>query len=968
VSRRKTKIAEFKAPAATVEKSKNLPFEQRMLIANAENDITIPYFTDVLLPVDDTLASRGGSKGLKIYDDIERDTHAWAVLQKRKKTMLAREWVVEPGGDRPLDIEAADFVRETFKRLPFDRICEDLLDATLKGFSISEVIWARQGNRIVPERIVSHNQRRFVFDQNWRPRLLTMCSMDKGEELPERKFIVHRHGVKGNNPYGLGLGTRLFWPVLFKREGVAFWLHFLDKFAGPTVVGKSPYGTLESDQRDLLNKLQAMRTKGAMVVPIGTDVGLLEATRGGSVSYREWCEYWDKQMSIATTGETLTTDIGNAGSRAASETHYEILELLVDADGDLQSDTLREQLITWMVEYNFPGAAVPNIWRVRPSSEKAKAETRKAAAEAAVAENGAIVTLLQAASHIADDEEARAYLVSFGVTAQLSDETIDRLVTARFAFAEGGSRAREIEDALKQAKKKVPVTDQLFAEPDHAVDLSDRLDDALADLLAEQLEDVRSAIFAVRSFEAAAAIVLKDCGHWKADPIAAQIGEALELAMLLGRQAVLDELAGADFADPEAFRQPFKEQIEFFRQKQPKPTKAFTDVIRGGHDRSFVIAGAINRDMLADFQNAIAEAMENGTTLRDFQNDFDRIVAKYGWTYKGERGWRTRVIFETNIRTAHMAGRLKQMRDPNVLKLRPFWEYIHGETRKPKVPRPHHQAWHGRILLNDDPWWNTHFPPNDFLCSCGVRTLSRRDLEKRGKTGPDKAPEPLMEAISDPVTGKLIEQPQGIGYGWDYQPGDQWERGLVPSALMDGAALTDGRMAVAVDTPEPIAELVAKARPFKSQQLGDGLPVEDYVNAFLMPFGAEIGRAVLFKDAAGDYVPVSDGFFRERSGDLKITKRDRSRITPLIAETLADPDEIWLGVGRKKDPVDDGEELIVDRRYIRVDPVSGILIVFEMGDRFWDAITSYMPADKKGRPHLGLLDKRRGGKLLYKRK
>ncbi len=163
--------------------------------------------------------------------------------------------------------QAADFVRGVFKALPFDRITEELAGgATLKGFAVSEVVWSRDGNRIVPDEIVSHDQRRFAFGEDWRPRLLTWTNMRDGEELPDRKFIVHRHGVIGNNPYGLGLGTRLFWAVLFKREGVAFWLHFLDKFAGPTVVGSTPYGLVSDEQRRLVNILATIRTSSAVAV------------------------------------------------------------------------------------------------------------------------------------------------------------------------------------------------------------------------------------------------------------------------------------------------------------------------------------------------------------------------------------------------------------------------------------------------------------------------------------------------------------------------------------------------------------------------------------------------------------------------------------------------------------------------------------------------------------------------------
>lgn len=452
------------------------------------------------------------------------------------------------------------------------------------------------------------------------------------------------------------------------------------------------------------------------------------------------------------------------------------------------------------------------------------------------------------------------------------------------------------------------------------------------------------------------------------------LSDLFTLSALQGRDAVFDddgsEDGGPSFADDAVTGQPFQEQIDFFRQKRLKPTKAWTDAMRGVHDRAFVVAGATDMDMLADFQNAIGSAIENGGTIEDFRKDFDRIVAKYGWQYKGERGFRSRVMFETNIRTSYMAGRLKQMRDPAVIKARPFWEYRHAMIRVPRNPRTLHVKWNGLCLAHDDPWWDTHFPPNGWFCTCGVRTLSLADLKRRGKDGPDKAPEDLMVPALDPVSGQLVERPQGIGFGWDYQPGHLWEQGLVPSALMDegGPSLDNPRMAVSIDTPEPMADLLANAKPFAAAPLEDGLQPEDYVRAFLQPFGADLGQAVLFEDATGTKIPISDQLFRDRAGNLKVMKHDRATITPLLAEALRDPDEIWLGVANKTDPRDSSkQELVVDRRYIRADPKNGLMIVFEIGERFWQAITAYNTTTKKGTPDLGALDRRRGGKLLFKR-
>ncbi|MCA1492714.1 head morphogenesis protein [Ensifer sp. NBAIM29] len=473
-------------------------------------------------------------------------------------------------------------------------------------------------------------------------------------------------------------------------------------------------------------------------------------------------------------------------------------------------------------------------------------------------------------------------------------------------------------------------------------------------------------------FNAARQALLALAAKWSPDGLAKRIGEALELAALQGREAAfLDgEEDPSEFADADVVDQPFREQIEFFRQKRAKPTKAWTDAMRGTHDRAFVIAGATDTAMLSDFQTAIAGAMENGTTLDDFRKDFDRIVAKYGWQYKGKRSWRTRVIFETNIRSAYMAGRLKQMRDPDVLKLRPIWQYRHGETRTPKNPRPRHKAWHGLCLRHDDAFWDTHFPPNDWFCSCGVRSLSLRDLKRLGKDGLDTAPAKLFEPVIDPVSGQLTEIPQGIGYGWDYQPGNLWEQGLVPSMLTENGTplLASPRHAVLIDAPEPIDDLVAAAKPFKAKPLNEGLEPEDYIRAFLKPFGGDIGSAVLFEDKAGTKVPVSDLLFRDRRGALKVMKGDRATITPFLAEALMDPDEIWIGVARKKEPADaNAEDLIVDRRYIRADPKTGLMIVFEIGEKLWEAVTAYNTTTKAGTPDLAALDRRRGGKLIYKR-
>jgi len=213
--------------------------------------------------------------------------------------------------------------------------------------------------------------------------------------------------------------------------------------------------------------------------------------------------------------------------------------------------------------------------------------------------------------------------------------------------------------------------------------------------------------------------------------------------------------------------QSFDEANAFFRQKINMPTRVWDDLWKTMHNKGFMVAGAMQEELLEDMRTAVDKAIAEGITLRDFRKEFDTIVEKYGWAYKGGRNWRTKVIFDTNVRTAYQSGRYKQMTDPDVVAARPFWQYRHSGSIN---PRPQHLAWDGKVLAHDDPWWDTHYPPNGWGCNCKVVTLSGRDLARLGKKGPDKAPKINYRDWTD-SKGKTHQVPDGIDPGWDYNVG-----------------------------------------------------------------------------------------------------------------------------------------------------------------------------------------------------
>ena len=218
--------------------------------------------------------------------------------------------------------------------------------------------------------------------------------------------------------------------------------------------------------------------------------------------------------------------------------------------------------------------------------------------------------------------------------------------------------------------------------------------------------------------------------------------------------------------DVSRIRLPFPEQIDFFRNKLNLPTKRWDDILKSAHDRAFIVAGAMEADLLDDLRQAVDDAVSGGDTLQDFRNKFQSIVAKHGWTgWTGEgtpagEAWRTKVIYNTNVSTSYAAGRWRQLHDPGLLQARPYWRYVHNDSVF--HPRPLHKAWgdSGLTLPHDHPFWATHFPPNGWGCRCRVRAV----------TGPgkgDASAPPEGWDDPDPKTGT----PAGIDQGWGYAPG-----------------------------------------------------------------------------------------------------------------------------------------------------------------------------------------------------
>lgn len=340
-------------------------------IAGIEKDIFQDYIGKTLLNPDKVLKSESGGKGIELYEDLLRDTQVGSTLQTRRLAVVGKEWEIVPATEKRQDVKIAEFVKEVLLGFNYDAARRALLSGIVLGFKPAEIMWEYSEGDIWIKDIIGRASRRFVFDLKNNLRLLTPANMIEGEELPEKKFVVYKNISDNGSPYGDGLGRMLYWPAWFKKNAIKFWMIFADKFGSPTAIGKYPAGTTKEQQDALLAALEAIQQESAIKIPDNMIIELLEAARTGTVdTYEKLCSFMDSAISKVMLGQTLTTEVGDKGSYAASQTHNDVREDYIKADADGLCEAQNSSLIRWIIDYNFPDAGkYPKIW-IRTAQEK----------------------------------------------------------------------------------------------------------------------------------------------------------------------------------------------------------------------------------------------------------------------------------------------------------------------------------------------------------------------------------------------------------------------------------------------------------------------------------------------------------------------------------------------------------------------------------------------------------------------
>jgi hypothetical protein len=222
-----------------------------------------------------------------------------------------------------------------------------------------------------------------------------------------------------------------------------------------------------------------------------------------------------------------------------------------------------------------------------------------------------------------------------------------------------------------------------------------------------------------------------------------------------------------------------KEALNWFANKNLKPSFNHLDVYGQEHSKAFTVAKAMELDVLVDIRDAAQKALADGQTFQQFRAELTPTLQKKGWWGRQEMtdpqdgrlkevqlgsARRLRTIYRTNMRTARAAGQWQRIQRTSTS--HPYLIYSLGPSEN---HRQEHVSWNKLVLPVNDPFWKTHYPPNGWGCNCRVRQASAAEAKRLGI---NTAPKIETSEWVNKRTGEVHQIPKGIDPSWHHNPGE----------------------------------------------------------------------------------------------------------------------------------------------------------------------------------------------------
>jgi len=197
-----------------------------------------------------------------------------------------------------------------------------------------------------------------------------------------------------------------------------------------------------------------------------------------------------------------------------------------------------------------------------------------------------------------------------------------------------------------------------------------------------------------------------------------------------------------------SFFAPAKERIKYLKQKYPKLSFDYDEIMHYAHHEAFTVAKVTKLNLLQTIQKSLIKAQEEGQNFEVWKEQLKPKLQKAGWLGKtavtnpstGEikeifvGSKRLKTIYYTNLRTTQARSNYKEAINAGASGFR-YIAILDGKTRA------EHKLLHNIVRPINDKFWDTHYPPNGWNCRCKVMPVFSDSFTPINKI-PDISPHP----------------------------------------------------------------------------------------------------------------------------------------------------------------------------------------------------------------------------------
>ena len=379
------------------------------------------------------------------------------------------------------------------------------------------------------------------------------------------------------------------------------------------------------------------------------------------------------------------------------------------------------------------------------------------------------------------------------------------------------------------------------------------------------------------------------------------------------------------------------EIVNYLKNKGLKSTFSYKELQKEAHDKAFTVAKVMRTDLLSDIHESLLDSLKTGKNFEAWKKSIIPTLEKKGWWGTQEitnpktgeikkviiNSNRLKKIYTINTRVAYQKHRYKEMMK---LPLSTYWMYRCSFLEN---SRKSHKAMHGTVLHRDHEFWEENYPPNDYICFCGVTAHSESDLKRRGIT---------------PTQGQV----QSIATeDWAYNVGKNTNVAALKKINLDDSL--------------QYLPLLNSARNNELKNLDyDGLK-----NKFYQALAIKEGD--IFVDKTNDPITITDDFFKSLDY-IKVRNKRRELYIIELANVLKDPDEIFLqfeALKNKSDKYVDENSRVVKKfmKYYKTEAGAkrALIVLVEYLKDKTTGISAYVIDSQ------GAVETKRVEKLIYKK-